>query len=256
MIGRLQRLWRHYAPYLRRFGAIDGFRVASAIADVKWRKPAGTRVVVRVPGWSRAVELRAATSDYEVFHQLMVARELDVPLSSTPQRIIDGGANIGLATLVFARRWPAASIVAIELEQGNFEAAQRNCADLSSVAVRHAALWGSSGRVAVADPAAESHSFRAAESEAVESVRAYRLGELLDELGWDTVDFVKLDIEGAERSVLQDAAHWLPRVQHLLVELHDRWVPGCTEALEAAVAGGAWELRPQGEYLLVSRRSG
>lgn len=230
--------------------------MGARVADAKWRFSAGTPVLARVPGWDHPVELRAGTSDYEVFLQLVLYQELAVPLQPAPQRIIDGGANFGLASLTFSHRWPDAAIVAIELERGNFELATRNCASRANIDVRHAALWGSSGRVAVANRDAAAHSFRAAVSDADESVRAYRVGELLDELGWDTVDVVKLDIEGAERSVLLDARAWLPRVRHLLVELHDDLEPGCTAAFKAALADDDWKIHRQGEYLLASRRNG
>ena len=34
------------------------------------------------------------------------------------------------------------------------------------------------------------------------------------------IDLLKMDIEGAEKAVLRDAAAWLPKVRVLIVELH------------------------------------
>lgn len=253
-ITKAIRYWRYGSPFRARFGQLAGTAMASTIADAEYRRPTGELVPVHVPGWTEQVLLRAGSSDPAVFRQVLVRRELEIALLPAPCRIIDGGANFGLASLVFAGLWPAAQIVAIELERGNFELARRNCSHLPAIELRHAALWGSSGMVEVVNRDAEASGYRAGVARGAEGVRAYRLGELLDDLGWDTVDLVKLDIEGAERSVLEDAAAWLPRVGHLLVELHDRFEPGCTEAFESAIAGGGWDVRGHGEYTLASRR--
>lgn len=255
-VEKLQRLWRYGRPYRRAFGAVAGSRLAWEVAEAEYRRPAGELVPVRVPGWSQPVLLRARSSDVEVFRQLLLDAEFRLPLSPPPTRILDGGANIGLASLLFARWWPAAKIVGVELEPRNVELARRNCAHLPNVRIVHGALWGSSGSVEVANPDADAHSFRADLSREHGEIRAYRISELLDEVGWERVDLVKLDIEGAERVVLGDHAGWLPRVQHLLIELHDRFEPGCTEAFDAAVAPTAWSIQQLGEYLLASRRSG
>ncbi|MEP6591150.1 MAG: FkbM family methyltransferase [Gemmatimonadota bacterium] len=256
VVEKARRFWHAGDGFRERFGLVAGTRLSWQYANAKYRGVPGTLVRVGLPESGRTVELRAGSSDAEVYQQLVLNRELDVDLSPPPARIIDGGANFGLASLLMAAHWPEARIVSVELERGNFELAQRNCAGVSAIDVRHAALWGSSGRVAIANPAADAHSFRAESGTGATSVRAYRVGELLDELGWDTVDLVKLDIEGAERQVLGDGAAWLPRVRHLLVELHDRFEPGCSEALTAALAGGDWDVRQQGEYQLASRRNG
>jgi len=255
LLAKAQNLWRHDRRCRERFGLVAGSRIGWALGNASYRRPSGELVAVTVPGWARPVMLRAGTSDHEVFRQLLINNELDFALTSPPRRIIDGGANFGLASLVFSVRWPEAQIVGIELERQNFELARQNCAGRGTIDVRHAALWGRSGNVSIANPEAEAHSFRAEMTGRVGGVRAYRIGELLDELGWDSADLVKLDIEGAEREVLEDGAAWLPRVRHLLVELHDRFEPGCTAAFEAAVGRDEWDVRTQGEYLLASRKA-
>ncbi|MES2304449.1 MAG: FkbM family methyltransferase [Gemmatimonadota bacterium] len=256
VIAKARRMWRYGTQSRARFGVVEGTRVASSLADAEYRRPAGEVVPVRIPGWQVPVLLRARSSDIEVFRQLFIGGDLEFALAGTPARIVDGGANIGLASLIFAARWPDAQIVGVELEPANFALARRNCAHRPNIDLRNGALWGSSGSVAVVNPDADAHSFRAEMSAGATDIRAYRVGELLDTLGWDTVDLVKLDIEGAERVVLGDADAWLPRVHHLLVELHDRFEPGCTDAFEAAVKRDEWQVQRQGEYLLASRRRG
>ncbi|MBP6443112.1 MAG: FkbM family methyltransferase [Gemmatimonadales bacterium] len=251
--SKIRRFWDYGRPFRQRFGLLNGSALSWSLARAEYRAAAGDLVPIQVPGWPRPFCLRARTSDPAVFRQVLMGRELEVALDPAPRRILDGGMNFGLASLVFAHRWPDAQIVGVELEQGNAAAARRNCAELPAIRIIHGALWDTSGSVAVRDAGADAWSYQASANGDGIPVRAYRIAELLDELGWDQVDLVKLDIEGAERRVLADAPRWLPRVRHLLVELHDRFEPGCTDAFLAAVGGGDWSIREQGEYMLASR---
>jgi Methyltransferase FkbM domain len=47
------------------------------------------------------------------------------------------------------------------------------------------------------------------------------------------VDFVKMDVEGAERELLQDGSGWASRVRAIKVELHGSYTSAaCEEDLE------------------------
>ena len=71
---------------------------------------------------------------------------------STPSpRILDCGANVGLASLFFKRRYPAARITAFEADPALFAILDANLRanGAADVEARHAALWTSTGTVAV-----------------------------------------------------------------------------------------------------------
>jgi Methyltransferase FkbM domain len=62
--------------------------------------------------------------------------------------------------------------------------------------------------------------------------------DLLNRYNVPQVDILKLDIEGAEREVFaHNAEQWLDKVRVIGIELHDRWVPGCSRAFYQAVCG-------------------
>ena len=83
---------------------------------------------------------------------------------------------------------------------------------------------------------------------------ARRLADLLDELGMETLDLLKLDIEGAEYDVFtREPERWLSRVHMILVELHDRYRPGCTEAMAEIARAGGYRQSQSGEYHLLAR---
>ena len=45
--------------------------------------------------------------------------------------------------------------------------------------------------------------------------------EVMDRFGLERVDFVKMDIEGAEFAIFADSAEWLKRVDNLAMEVHN-----------------------------------
>ena len=65
--------------------------------------------------------------------------------------------------------------------------------------------------------------------------RALTLATLMREVGIETVDILKVDIEGAECDIFSKC-DWMDKVKLLAIELHDRARPGCSDAVDAAAA--------------------
>ena len=134
-------------------------------------------------------------------------------------RIIDGGANIGLATIYFKRHYPNSRIVAFEPDGNVYRALRENCERLgySDVDLCNAALWTSDGTVDFAAEGSVGGRISTEPGERFEQrVPARRLRDLLGE----AVAFLKLDIEGAETDVLLDCRDRLVDVENLFVEYH------------------------------------
>ena len=133
-------------------------------------------------------------------------------------RIIDCGANIGMATIYFKTNHPDARVTAFEPDPRLFSALRKNVAafGFADVALRQEAVWvhndtlnfhqegGHSGRLARADDAN------------LIQTRCARLRDLLDE----KIDFLKVDVEGVELELLTDCADALGTVEQLFVEYH------------------------------------
>ncbi len=66
--------------------------------------------------------------------------------------IIDCGSNIGAATYFFSYEFPKAKVVGVELENSNFELAQKNNANNPNVKTIHAAIGPDNGSVDIANP--------------------------------------------------------------------------------------------------------
>src|SRR4029453_16016552 len=63
------------------------------------------------------------------------------------------------------------------------------------------------------------------------------IDRLMRQYGWDYIDLLKIDIEGAEKEVFETSASWIGKVGIIVVELHDRSKAGCSRSVYAAVKG-------------------
>jgi hypothetical protein len=60
------------------------------------------------------------------------------------------------------------------------------------------------------------------------------IGSLLDKYDLDTIDILKMDIEGSEKNVLENSEDWIDKVKIITAELHDRICMGCDRAFYLA----------------------
>jgi hypothetical protein len=74
-------------------------------------------------------------------------------------------------------------------------------------------------------------------AETGQTVECVTVSGICERYGLGEIGFLKMDIEGAEKEVLEHAEGWIGKVRILAVELHDRIVPGCEKAFESATAG-------------------
>ena len=166
---------------------------------------------------------------------------------------MDGGGNIGLTAAYLATRYPAAEIVSIEPDPGNFALLAENVRPYPNVVPLQAGVWHRSASLAVKDTGGGANAFTVEETDAATpgAVRAVGLADLLAERGWPRFDLVKLDVEGAEREIFSgDVDAWLSRTRVLVVELHDRMRPGCAHAVLGALARRPFSMSVQGENLV------
>jgi FkbM family methyltransferase len=187
-----------------------------------------------------SILLRRGSSDLSCLQNVFLDQEYTTPFQVDPRVIVDGGANIGMTTLFFSRKYPQAKIVAIEPESSNFEILKKNCRGLSNVILVHAALWPVDEDLVIHDPNIEKWAFSVTAKKngsRSEQVKAITIPSLLRQLGLQYIDILKLDIEGAERELFNEGAEsWLGSVGQIIIELHDRIVYGCASAFYSKIA--------------------
>jgi FkbM family methyltransferase len=232
--------WRIALSLVRRYQRALGFvRGAFVIQRLrKARRKSGAIVSVPVPGCPSPIELRPLRADALVFEQVFIEHQYDIRINHEPRVIVDGGAHIGCTSAYFANRFPRALVLAIEPEAANFEMLTRNVRNYRNVIPVRAALWKAPGRLTIANPDADSWAFtvRDMEPDDAETIPAITIDEILGWVGTD-LDILKLDVEGTEKELFSSSSskRWLGSVHWLIVELHDRFVEGCSDEFERAV---------------------
>lgn len=158
----------------------------------------------------------------DTFKELFCDEIYQFAPSSGSRVILDCGANMGLSVLYFSQNYPDHQIIAFEPEKMIFDILQENVHtfQLKNVTLHNKAVWtkketlkfysdgGMGGRVN------EAYSNR----EPV-LIDALPLSDFISE----QVDFLKLDIEGAEDEVLRHCGEQLHRVQHIFFEYHNKF---------------------------------
>jgi FkbM family methyltransferase len=176
-------------------------------------------------------------------------------LCFAPRTVVDVGANVGYASLRFAREFPGAKILAIEPAQQNQTQLRKNCASYTNISLEYCAVWSRSGRVRIRSAEVPHNAYEMVEDPKGD-IAALGMVDLLSKHGIDRVDLLKMDIEGNEKLLFDDpqVRNWLSHVGMLLIETHDRIVPGCSESVQRAMHGfGAFQGHVnEYEYYLLS----
>ncbi len=177
--------------------------------------------------------IRGDTSDEAMVRQVFEGRSMDLSnLKRWPDiwryyeacalpQIIDAGANIGAASVWFAKQFPKAQIVALEPEPSNYTVLGMNVKDHKMIAP----LWG--GLASLGAP----NSMRVVDDDNTHAgtrvvlafdgnIPAFSLNNLQDGTRGDPF-LVKIDIEGAEKEVFSRNTEWIGGTPVIMVEIHD-----------------------------------
>lgn len=169
------------------------------------------------------LDLRLRRTDFILFEVIgFGSYDFDLEPLGQVQRVLDAGANIGLATIRLSQRLPGARFVAVEPAGSSFELLKRNLkANLPGAIAVHAAVTAEPGAVTI-QQGRNSMLTRVVSSTAANAatVAGKTIAQLLDETGLGTVDLMKLDIEGGEHELLRCAGTWADRVGALIAEIH------------------------------------
>ena len=184
-------------------------------------KFAPSHFVVRLAGGIQA-PLRPNGVDGKTLSDVFDARLYDLN-AGTVKRVLDLGANIGAATMFLASRFPEAEFACVEPSPANRVILRE------SIRLNHIRATVFEGAVGVDSGRAELHmgsdpdmfSLTPASPSAHKlQVRQFTVPELLEALGWEQIDVLKIDIEGYEKVLLCRNNAWLRRVRLIIGEAH------------------------------------
>lgn len=210
-------------------------------------------IKIDLPGL-RPLNIRIGTSDVPTFHKIFIYEEYDLPVFiKDPHLIIDGGANVGYASLFFSKKFPEARIISIEPERSNYDLLVHHTKDYANITPVRAALWKERSHLCIQNPTGDKWAFRVGETDnkCNNSIEAITVPDLLSMANADYIDILKLDIEGAEKELFEGEPQWLYNVKSIIIELHDYFRPGCKESFYRATAGHRFKKVIKGENIFL-----
>lgn len=183
------------------------------------------------------VHLRRDSSDFGVFEQCLISKQYQVVVDLAKKNginihnIIDGGANIGCTTLFLKKHFPSSKIVSIELEKNNFTQLNTNVSlnKLQDVHLHNMALWNNDNEHleidnTYGDKRNWAFNVKPSLNASKETIKSITIKSILKDFSFKTIDILKLDIEGAEKTIFQDeddVRSWLPVCKIIAIEFHD-----------------------------------
>lgn len=198
-----------------------------------------------VNGYKKSFSLKRNSSDSQVFEQIIELEEYKNVLeifkekNIIPITMIDAGANIGLTCLYFKSYFPNLLITALEPSEDTFSRLENNIVNnkLSGVTLLKKGLWPSITRLK-ADTSfrdGQDWAFRLIEAKPNEEAlfETTKIEELINDYNIETIDFLKIDIEGGEVELFGDFSqiNWLEKVRVIALEIHDEF--DCREHIES-----------------------
>ncbi len=193
-------------------------------------------------------ELRRSQSDIAVFLQVMVQQQYKSVMQlirTSPDnqpRIIDAGSNIGMSAMYFKSAIPAAELICMEPNEESMNATRNHLLlnNFTDIKMSGKALW-TNVEILKPQPFRDnrswSFSLSSGNKSSAVSYTGITLGEMLGDHGWNHVDLLKMDIEGAEGSLFRDSEFLKTiseNVKLMAVEVHEE-VLDRDEAMEILV---------------------
>lgn len=252
---RLSQRWRMVRAVGRSFGA-------PAAAAYAWGRARSTLSGGTAPDYLftehalHPLLCRAGASDREVFGQIFIEREYscldglrDVEL------VVDCGANVGYSAAYFLTRFPGCRVIAVEPDAASHAVLAANLVPYGDRAmVIRSAVWSRPTGLRISeeifrDGREWATQVRACRPGEEPQMMAVDLGMLLRESGAERISILKVDIEGAEAEVFAtNTTGWLPRVDNIVIELHDDSSFGpASDIFAAAIADRNYVLSRSGE---------
>ena len=220
-VARLLRLVpdpRSYSEFRRLERITDASHCREPAASLRIRALRGRKVTVR-PG---TTDLTTLMDTFGWAYHL--------PPPNLDRRrftsIWDLGSNVGFTIAHLAQICPRARIVGVELDRGNAAVARRNIAPWSDrCELIEAAVWVEDGTLGYRRDDGQEWGFRVAPlidgGTAANAVAAAISLNTLVKRAPARIDYVKMDIEGAESQVLRRNTEWAARVDSIKVEVHE-----------------------------------
>lgn len=104
----------------------------------------------------------------------------------------------------------------------------------------------------IKEPDVSNWAFQVVEGSPVDGIPAVCIQDIIAESNMPRIGVLKVDIEGSEVEVLDHPAGWIGSIGTMIIELHDRFRPGCSAALSAALISFIHDDFFSGENMIIT----
>lgn len=191
------------------------------------------KVKLKVKGCKYPIKIRCNTTDLGTLITSFWDKEYDFKMNkiTNPEVIVDCGANIGLISIFYANKYPDAKIISIEPEESNYEMLEYNLKKYPNIQCFKGAVWSKETNLKIINENGDKNAFIVKELSESSDIRALSISAIMARYKLEKIDILKIDIEGSEKVLFENNSHeWLRFVKVLVIELHDRIIPGCSKA--------------------------
>lgn len=167
----------------------------------------------------KTIILPDAASFLYMYNEIFIQEIYKFKTESKNPYIIDAGANIGLSTIYFKNNYPNSKIVAFEPDNTIFEFLKGNLEkfNFGEVSLINKGLWDDDCYLNFNSEGADAGAITSIDNRSINSqICVTSLRNFIT----SRVDFLKMDIEGAEYTVLNDIRDSLHFVDNIFVEYH------------------------------------
>lgn len=183
------------------------------------------------------VAIRAgASSDIQVLSQVFRDNEYEPLIAEIKKRgkekqirfVMDAGTNVGYTTVYLKQFFAGADILAIEPDASNMAQVIKNIElnNLQNIQTITAGLWSQDAWLQLVKPGGDRNewAFYVTPSAIPTGLRAFSIASLFSRYSFQTIDILKMDIEGSEKELFKQGSGietMLAKTRFLAMEIHD-----------------------------------
>jgi FkbM family methyltransferase len=207
------------------FSTIDKYKLSKIKRDSNRRG----FTYLQPKGWLHNVKIRKNFIDKEVVHYVLQDQYHLPPMSakiSANPVILDLGSNIGLTIAHMKQIYPSSRIIGYEMNRENYLLAKRNTKFYDNVMVINTAVWIEDATVRYRntenyDSYTILNGIAKNDADELIEVPSLKLASIIKNHNLNYIDYLKMDIEGAEKAILQSAdLSWMDKVGAMNIEMH------------------------------------